>query len=495
MTNDLLLPLPIVLSLASAALSLGLGRRPRVQRALGLLTLLVVLGVTIALVLKIDDGSVIATEIGDWGSPLGIVLALDLLAGLLLTVSLVVLIIVLVFTIGSTRPIDQGRFFYPVYMVMAAGVAACFLTADLFNLFVAFEVTLTASYVLIAIGRSREQVRHGITYVVISLLASSLFISAIAIAYAATGTVNLADLADKLGAIDPGLRTALGSLFLVVFGIKAAIFPLFFWLPDSYPIAPAPVTAIFAGLLTKIGVYAIIRSQSLLFAGSEGSQFLLTVAALTMLVGVLGAIAQDDVMRVLSFHIVSQIGYLIFGLGLLTLAGLSATVFSAIHHILITTTLFMIGGLIEFASGTGALRHLGGMIRTTPVLAVLFMITALSFAGVPPFSGFLAKLAVIQAGLEVGAYLTVGVGLLVSILTVFSMMKIWSGAFWGDPEDPTAEERARTHRLPPVMVGVTAIAVVLGIGIAVGAGPLYELSERAATSLVDPASYMTAVGR
>ncbi len=493
MTSDVLIPLPIVLSLGAAALSLGLGRRPRAQRALGLITLSVLVGVVVALLVRVADGSVIATRIGGWGAPLGIVLALDLMAALMLTVSLVVLLIVLVFTIGSPRPIDQARFFYPVYMVMAAGVAACFLTADLFNLYVAFEVTLTASYVLIAVGRSREQVRHGITYVVISLLASTLFISAIGVTYAATGTVNLADLANKLQEIDPGLRAALGALFLVVFGIKAAIFPLFFWLPDSYPIAPAPVTAIFAGLLTKIGVYAIIRSQSLLFATPEESGFLLAVAGLTMLVGVLGAIAQDDVMRILSFHIVSQIGYLIFGLGLLTLAGLSATVFSSIHHILITTTLFLIGGLIELATGTGALRRLGGMIRTTPVLAALFLITALSFAGVPPFSGFLAKLAVIQAGLEVGAYLTVGVGLLVSILTVFSMMKIWGGVFWGDPEDSAVREQARTRPLPAVMMGVTAVAVILGLGIAVAAGPIYDLSERAAASLIDPAPYLAAV--
>ena len=491
--TDILVPLPIVLSLGAAALSLGLGRRPRVQRALGLATLAVLLGVSIALLVAVADGSVIATRIGGWGAPIGIVLALDLMAALMLTVSLVVLLIVLVFTIGAPRPIDQARFFYPVYMVLAAGVAACFLTADLFNLYVAFEVALTASYVLIAVGRSREQVRHGITYVVISLLASTLFISAIALTYAATGTVNLADLAVKLREVEPGLRMALGSLFLVVFGIKAAIFPLFFWLPDSYPIAPAPVTAIFAGLLTKIGVYAIIRSQSLLFAGPDTSGFLLTVAGLTMLVGVLGAIAQDDVMRILSFHIVSQIGYLIFGLGLLTLAGLSATVFSAIHHILITTTLFLVGGLIELATGTGALRHLGGLIRTKPALAVLFMITALSFAGVPPFSGFLAKLAVIQAGLEVGANLTVGVGLLVSILTVFSMMKIWGGVFWGDPEDSEAHDRARSRRLPPVMIGVTTVAVVLGLGIAVAAGPIYDLSERAAANLVDPTQYLAAV--
>src|SRR5690606_1515478 len=219
-------------------------------------------------------------------------------------------------------------------------------------------------------------------------------------------------------------------------GIKAAIFPLFFWLPDSYPTAAAPITAIFAGLLTKMGVYAIIRSQTLLFGGDGTSALLLVVASLTMVVGVLGAIAQDDVKRILSFHIVSQIGYMIFGLGLFTVAGLAATVFYVVHHIIIKTTLFLVGGLIEERTGTGALRKLGGLVHSNPLMATLFLIPALSLAGIPPMSGFVAKLTLVQSGLEVGAYVTVAVSLAVSILTLFSMTKIWAGVFWGAPDDP-----------------------------------------------------------
>ncbi|MEX1272191.1 MAG: proton-conducting transporter membrane subunit, partial [Acidimicrobiia bacterium] len=314
--------------------------------------------------------------------------------------------------------------------------------------------------------------------------------------YAAAGTVNMAELAVRLGEIDPGLRSALGVLFLVVFGIKAAIFPLFFWLPDAYPAAASPVTAIFAGLLTKVGVYAIIRSQTLLFSDGSSSMLLLAVAGLTMVAGVLGAIAQDDVKRILSFHIISQIGYMIFGLGLFTVVGLAATVFYVVHHIIVKTTLFLVGGLIEEGTGTAALRRLGGLLHTRPLLAVLFVLPALSLAGIPPFSGFIAKLTLIQAGLDIGSYLIVAVAIGVSALTLFSMVKIWSGVFWGVAEEPPPISGAlepEPMRLPRLMTASTGILVVASIAFVVAAAPLYELGETAARGLIDPSVYIEAV--
>ena len=232
------------------------------------------------------------------------------------------------------------------------------------------------------------------TYVVISLLASVLFLTALALVYAATGTVNMADLAGRIAELPSGVRAGLRLLLLVVFGIKAALFPLFFWLPDSYPTAPTPVTAVFAGLLTKVGVYAIIRTQTLLFPAEAGRPTLiLVIAGATMVVGVFGAIAQDDIKRILSFHIVSQIGYMVMGLGLFTVAGLAGAVFYIVHHIVVKTTLFLVGGLIEHAGGSSRLTRLGGMVATAPLLAVLFLLPALSLAGIPPFSGFRRQVA------------------------------------------------------------------------------------------------------
>ncbi len=488
-----LIVLPIVLPLGAAAISTMMGPFPRSRRLLGVMTLGATIVASLYLLTQVSDGSVLVAHVGGWVWPLGITLVVDLLAAIMVVVSSVMLLAVLIYAIGSPRTEDTVTFFHPVYLILAAGVSLSFLTGDLFNLFVAFEVTLMASYILITFGGSRAQVRHGITYIVISLVASTLFITAVGLIYAATGTVNMADLSVKLAEIDPGLRAGLGILFLVVFGIKAAIFPLFFWLPDSYPVAPSPVTAIFAGLLTKVGVYAIIRSQTLLFGDPGPSVLLLTVASLTMVVGVLGAISQDDVKRILSFHIISQIGYMIFGLGLFTVAGLAATVFYVVHHIIVKTTLFLVGGLIEERTGTAALRHLSGLLHLSPMLAVLFILPALSLAGVPPLSGFVAKLTLIQAGLEVGAFITVAVSLLVSALTLFSMTKIWGGVFWGKLDEQTLARNGGGSGFPALMVAPTVFLVVVSLAFVVAAAPLYALGESAASGLIDPSTYVAAV--
>ena len=493
----MLLPLPVILPLLGAGLSLALHRRTRLQRVLGSVVLVGSLAATIAVLVRVDADGAVAMQMGGWPAPIGITLVADLFAAIMLVVSAAMVLAVFVYAVGSPRTADHALFFHPLYLVLAAGVSASFLAGDLFNLFVAFEVMLSASYVLITMGGTRDQVRTGMTYVVISLLASTLFVTAVGLVYAATGTVNMADLADKLAALPDPVRTGLGLLLLVVFGVKAAIFPLFFWLPDSYPTAPTPVTAIFAGLLTKVGVYAIIRTQTLLFpTDGEASLLLLAIAGATMFVGVLGAIAQNDVKRILSFHIVSQIGYMVMGLGLFTVAGIAGAIFYIVHHIVVKTSLFLVGGLVENATGTGALNRLGGMLHRAPLIAGLFLVPALSLAGLPPFSGFVAKLALVQAGLEIDQFVVVGVSLAVSLLTLFSMTKIWAGVFWGDPEyDPPLESAWGEGRLaaPGLMVAPTAGLVLVSLAVAAAAGPLYDLCNQAATSLSDPVAYVEAV--
>jgi multicomponent Na+:H+ antiporter subunit D len=399
------------------------------------------------------------------------------------------LLAVLVYAIGQGEAERNHVGFHPVYLVLAAGVSATFLTGDLFNLFVSFEVMLTASYVLITLGGRRDQVRTGMTYVVVSLVASALFLTALGFVYASAGTVNLADLAGRFAELPVGVRQALALLMLVVFGIKAAVFPLFFWLPDSYPTAPTAVTAIFAGLLTKVGVYAIIRTQTVLLpAGDRPTALLLAIAGATMLVGVLGAIAQNDIKRILSFHIISQIGYMVMGLGFFTVAGVAGAVLYIVHHIIVKTTLFLTSGLVERRSGTGHLDRLGGLVRTAPVMAVLFLVPALSLAGIPPLSGFVAKFALVEAGIRDGQWAVVAVSLLVSLLTLFSMTKIWAGAFWGEVA-PAPPGRG----LPVLMVAPTAALTALGLAVALFAGPVYALSERAAGDLLDGTVYVQAV--
>ena len=491
-----LIPLPILLPLLGAAVSILVGGSRRAQRTVSLVVLTVVCAVSVALLVAVDRNGTLAVQAGGWPAPVGITLVVDRFSAMMLTVGSGVLLAVLVYAIGQPGAERDHVGFQSVYLVLAAGVSASFLTGDLFTLFVAFEMMLTASYVLLTLGGGRDQVRSGMTYVVISLLASALLVTAIALLYAATGTVNMADLAGKVADLPSGVRNAFAVLLLVVFGIKAALFPLFFWLPDSYPTAPSAVMAVFAGLLTKVGVYAIFRTQTLLFPEtSRPATLLLVLAGLTMLIGILGAIAQDDVKRILSFNIVSHIGFMVMGLGFFTVAGLAAAIFYVIHHIVAKTTLFLTSGLIEHHGGASRLSQLGDMVRSAPVLAVLFLVPAFALAGIPPLSGFVPKLALVDAGLQVDQYLIVGVSLLVSLLTLYSLMKIWSGAFWNQA---TAAPEGIAHPVgrlggPVLMVLPTVALVVVGLAIAVAAGPLYDLTHRAATDLLDPTDYVRAV--
>jgi len=493
-----LVPVPVVLPLVGAGVSILVGRSRVAQRVVGIVILSALVAVAVALVVLVDrDGTKVA-EAGGWAAPMGIVLVADRLSAVLVLVAEIILLAVLVYAIGEPTTERNHVGFQSAYLVLAAGVAASFLTGDLFNLFVAFEMMLTASYVLLTLGGRRDQVRSGMTYIVISLMASTLFVTALALLYSATGTVNMAQLAERMAQLPTGVQTAFAVLLLIVFGIKAAIFPLFFWLPDAYPTAPSPITAVFAGLLTKVGVYAIIRTQLVLFpAAARPATLLLVTAAITMVVGVLGALAQDDIKRILSFTIVSQIGYMVMGLGFFTTAGVAAVVYSLVHHIIVKTALFLVGGVIDHATGTSRLSRLGDMIRTAPWLAALFLIAALGLAGVPPLSGFISKYALVDAGVASRHYAVVGVSLVVSLLTLFSMIRIWSAVFWS-PAEAAAETGMAGHPsrgTPAAMIAPTVALVVGSLGIAIAAGPIYAFSQRTARDLLDRSSYIGAVTR
>jgi multicomponent Na+:H+ antiporter subunit D len=492
-----LVALPVVLPLVAAALSVLVGRRHQAQRVIGLATLATVAVTAVVLLLHVDAEGPVVVDVGGWPPPLGIALVADRLAAIMLCVSSVVLLGVLAFAVGEADAERTHVGFHPAYLVLSAGVAMAFTTGDLFNLFVAFEVTLMASYVLLTLGGRPRQVRAGMTYVVVSLLASTLFLMTLAFTYAATGTVTMADLHDRIGDLPGGVQSALALLLVVVFGTKAAVVPLYFWLPDSYPTAPAPVTAVLAGLLTKVGVYALVRSQTLLVPEvARPESLLLVVAGATMLVGVLGAIAQPDLRRALSFQVVSQIGYMVMGLGLFTVAGLAGAIYYVVQTIVVKASLFLTAGLVEHTAGTGRLARLGGLAHRAPAVAGLFLVTAFSLAGVPPLSGFVAKVALLQPAADAGEWGILAVALVASLLTLYSIARIWTNAFWGEatPADGAAPVRvaaepARTE----VMVAATAALAALSLALAVGAGPVVDLATRAAEDLLAPDRYVAAV--
>ncbi|MEV0197198.1 Na+/H+ antiporter subunit D [Nonomuraea sp. NPDC050691] len=506
-----LVPLPVVMPLLGAAVTLMLAGRPRAQRAVSLTVLGATLLVAAVLLVGSSLGGPLVVGVGGWAAPLGIVLVADQLAALMLVVSAAVTLAVLVYSIGQGLADGDEEtplsVYHPTYLVLTAGVANAFLAGDLFNLYVGFEILLVASYVLLTLGGTENRIRAGTTYVVVSLLSSMIFLTALGLVYAATGTLNLAQLAGRLDALPDHLSLMLQGTLLLAFGIKAAAFPLSAWLPDSYPTAPAPVTAVFAGLLTKVGVYAIIRTETLLFPGGRAADLLLVAALLTMLVGILGAIAQSDIKRLLSFTLVSHIGYMLFGIGLTTVVGLSAAIFYVVHHIVIQTTLFLVAGLVERRGGSTSLDRLGGLARLSPLLGVLFFVPALNLAGIPPFSGFLGKTGLLQAGIEQDrplAWALVAGGLLTSLLTLYAIARVWNLAFWRAPHTgmPDRAQQAGQVResaqrpgvmLPRLMVASTAALVICGVGLTAVAGPLFDLSGTTAAHLLDRTPYVRAV--
>ena len=527
-----LIPLVVLIPLGSAALALALPGRRRAQQLIPVIALVSVVALSGTFMWIVDQQGALVMQVGGWAAPFGISLVVDRLSALMLTVSAVVLLGVLLFSLGQGLADGDDEtpvsIYYPTYLVLGAGVCNAFIAGDLFNLYVGFEILLVASYVLITLGGTGPRIRAGVTYVVVSLVSSILFLVSIGLVYAATGTVNIAQLTLRIAELPGNVQLLLNLALLIAFGIKAAIFPLAFWLPDSYPTAPAPVTAVFAGLLTKVGVYAIIRAQTQIFPHSSVDQLLLVIAALTLLVGILGAVSQLDIKRLLSFTLISHIGYLTFGIGMATSAGYAATIFYVAHHIIVQTTLFLAVGLIERHGGTTSLTSLGGMLRAAPVVAVLFFIPMLNLGGIPPFSGFIGKLGLFTAAAELGtpgAYWLMGVGALVSLLTLYALARAWSLAFWrtraaalgganapvpNTPEGlmlqgrevaliehlhdaPDAMPLQEQRETPALMIAATAGMVAVSVLLTVAAGPLYAYATRAGERLAAPEQFVAAV--
>ena len=491
----MLLELPLLIPLTTAAVSLVAWRSRRIQRWLAVLGAVGLLAATLALLERVSRAGIQVIQIGGWPAPFGITLVADLFSAIMVVLAGLLGLSVVVYSLGSIDRRREAFGYYPLLQVLLLGVCGAFLTGDVFNLYVWVEVTLIASFALLALGGERPQLEGAIKYVTLNLVGSSTFLAAVGLLYGLAGTLNMADLAGKLRSVETGPVTVVAMLFFVAIGVKAAIFPLFFWLPASYHTPPVAVTTIFSGLLTKVGVYALIRLFTLVFVQDVAytHRVILIVAGLTMVTGVLGAVAQYEVRRLLSFHIVSQIGYLLMGLGLFTPLGLAGSVYFMIHYIPAKSALFMVSGLMHRVSGTYDLKKLAGLYSSQPLLAALFLVPALSLAGVPPLSGFFAKLTLLRAGLEAGQYAIAAAAVAVSLLTLYSMIKIWTEAFWRTPDggEPSAPG-GQPSRSAPMTVPTAALAAwVVVVGLA--AGPVFALAERASEQLMDPTGYVQAV--
>ena len=497
----LLLILPILIPLTTAAFCLLFWRYRTVQRLLGTLGSAAHLLVALLLLWTVRQDGIFATQVGNWPAPFGITLVADLFSAIMTVLGALMGLTVVIYSLTSMDRDRESSGYYAFFHFLLMGVSGVFLTGDLFNLYVWFEVMLMSSFVLLALGGERHQLEGAIKYVTLNLISSALFLTALGILYGMLGTLNMADLSRQIsGGMHAGVVSTLSMLFLVAFGIKSALFPLFFWLPASYHTPPVAVSAIFAGLLTKVGVYTLIRVFSLLFAQDIAytHSIILVIAGLTMVTGVLGAMAQNEFRRILSFHIISQVGYMVLGLGLFTPLALAGSIFYIMHHIIVKTNLFLVSGVAHRLQGSYQLARLGGLYQTAPALTAIFMISAFSLAGIPPLSGFWAKLILVKASLDMTGYIIAATALGVGLLTLFSMAKIWAAAFWGDaPETTVAGEEQPWQAfslsekialyLPMILLG----ALTLTIGLM--SEPFFELATRAAEQLLNPAGYIDAV--
>jgi len=491
---DLLVISPILLPLLWVIVCLMAGNKAKSTATLSLVGGIALLAVCTILLYQVERNGTLTLVAGGWQPPFGIVLVADLLSAMMLWISAFVALAVLIYGVNRHDPLAESRRVHVLVHGLMLGVNGSFLTGDLFNLYVWFEVMLISSFILMVRERRKQQLAGGLTYVILNLVASAMFLCGAGLLYGKLGTLNMADMAVKLSTLEePEFVNTTGALLFVAFAAKAGLFPFHFWLPASYHNAGPAISALFAGLLTKVGVYALLRLFTLVFIPANGfsSTLILYLSMATMLIGVLGAVAQYNVRRLLAFHIISQIGYMTAGLAIGTHLALTAVVFYVIHHIAVKSTLFLVGGVLEMRTGTGDIRKHGNFYQTQPLLAVCFLIPALSLGGIPPLSGFWAKLNLLQAGVSQGEWLFLFMALAVGVLTLFSMIKIWNESFWKPmPEDPSLQPMPAGPGRPYAgMLMLCALTLVLSLG----GWFVFDLSERAAADLADPSRYINAV--
>lgn len=447
---------------------------------------------------SVSRAGVVSLRFGSWEPPFGIVFAIDWLSVLMLFfLNLIGFCVVIYSFYKSERGDDESQYYYALLMFQIAGVNGALSTGDIFNLFVWYEVMLISSYALFAQGGYRDKIKGVPDYIVINMTSSALFLVAIALTYSSYGTLNMAHLGQLTQAgYAPPWSTTLAVLFFVVFGTKAAVFPLYFWLLRGYPLATTPVAALFGGLLTKVGIYSILRVFPLMFPGEFTAETTLVrglfyvVGAASILFGVFGALSRHEWKDILSHHITSQIGYMVVGIGLWSTAALAGTLFYVVQHTVVKSGLFLIGGLTEDYSGTTILEKQGGLIYNIPFTATLFLTAGLALAGLPPLSGFFAKMTIFYSAFVAAdpwAYFVVIVGLVGGLFTLYSMVKIWRIGFLGEID----EERSGTIRkglyLGPSILVVTSI--LLGLF----GGTVMQFTRKASTQLLNPSPYIEEV--
>jgi multicomponent Na+:H+ antiporter subunit D len=478
-------------------------RRVRIQQTFTGIGLGANLVLALILLVFTLTGERMSFQMGLWPAPYGITVYVDALTAIMLTMVGLLSVVIFPFAL-ATMDTERARLgFFPMMLFLLMGANGAFITGDIFNLYVFYEVLLMSSFVMLTLGSTPSQINGGIRYVVLNLMGSMMLLLAAGITYGTLGTLNMAHIAVRMSEAPNLVQTAIAGLLLIAFGAKAATFPLFFWLPSSYHTPHPVVTAIFSGVLTKVGMYSMFRIFPLFFPWllNTWQPMLMTVAGLTMVIGVLGAFAQPTIRRLLSFHIISQIGYMMMGLAVAMTPstygvgfGLALAILFLVHNQLVKTALLLGGAAVELETGTGKLRELGGLVKKMPVQATLFFIAAFSLAGFPPTSGFIGKLGLLEVTFASGQWEIAGISVFVSLLTTMSMVRLWQYVFWGKPHHAQPVRTGRApHNAMLMTAGPVAILVALSLLIGVAAQPALNLAQVAADQAIDRAGYVQVV--
>ncbi|PAE39782.1 Na+/H+ antiporter subunit D [Bacillus sp. 7884-1] len=492
MTN--LIILPILIPLFTGVILIFLNNRIMAQRVVASISSIGTIIAAWLIVQKVRTDGIQSLNISSWDAPFGITLVSDMLSALLVLTTSIIAFVCLIYSFKSIGEEREKYYYYAVFYFLLVGVNGAFTTGDIFNLFVFFEVMLMSSYVLLVLGGTKIQLRESIKYLLVNVISSALFIIAVAYLYSVVGTLNMAHISARINEISvngmPGILTVIAVLFLIVFGLKGAIFPLYFWMPGSYYAPPAPVLALFGALLTKVGVYSITRTYTLFFYHDMDTFGILSILAILSIVfGVIGAIAYWDIKNIIIYNIIVAVGVILYGISVLNTASITGAVYYLMHDMLIKAALFLLVGVVISITGTSNLRNISGLINRFPGLGWTFFIAALALAGIPPLSGFVGKLLIVQGGFEGESFLGAFITLMSSLLVLFSVMKIFINGFWGKDRTYVGEEKAPVKQLliAPVILVVTS--ALYGIG----SEFILPYITQAADTLIDPNIYINAV--
>jgi len=491
---------PLLLQMLLSIMLMFSWRKISWQRVISIIGSIVNVAVAIFLFSYIWENGTQVVQAGNWKAPFGIVFVADTLSATLVLLTAIAGVAVSSFSSASVVAARLKFGYFPIFHFLLLGLNGAFLTGDIFNLYVWFEIIIISSFVLITLGGEKAQLEGSVKYFTLNILASMIFLTAIAVLYGLTGSLNMADLAIKVAAIqNRGLVEITAILFLIAFGIKAAVFPLYFWLPDSYHTPPSAVAAIFGGLLTKVGVYALIRVFTLIFVGDVFLEnIILIIAILTLFSGGLGALVQNNLRKVFSYLIICHIGYMIAGLGLFTKLALAGTIFYLIHDIIVKTNLFMVSGLVFRIRGTNSIRNLGGLYADYPKLSLLIAIPLFSLVGIPPLSGFWPKISLILAGFEEERWWVVGAITFASLITLIVIAKVWASIVWKTrvelPRRPNFRYFAKLKKVRKAqMIAPIVFLSLVSLYIGFGAEQIQKVSTRVADELIDNQQYIDAV--